>query len=83
VDVTSAPRKVSPGLEGVPETLLWAIDAAERRRLEALPGVEDLRTLPLPRGRGAFHGFVLPLATRLPAVRGALLAVLLARFRST
>jgi hypothetical protein len=60
----------------------WALDGAERRRLEALPGVEDVRAIALPRGRGVVHGFALPIASRLEALQVALLTVLRARFRS-
>jgi O-methyltransferase involved in polyketide biosynthesis len=35
-----------------------------------------------PRGRGILHGFLLPLATRLPAARTALLSVWAAGFRT-
>jgi O-methyltransferase involved in polyketide biosynthesis len=58
----------------------WSLDRDEERRLRALPGVAELRPLRLPRGRGAVHGHVLPLATMLPPVRRLLLTVLLARF---
>jgi O-methyltransferase involved in polyketide biosynthesis len=59
----------------------WALDGAEERRLRALPGVADLATLRLPRGRGAVHGALLPLAGAVPGVRRLLLSVLRARFR--
>ena len=77
-------RTAKPGAPGRyrPAPWTWSLDRAERRRLEALDGVDDLRVVPLPRGRGVVHGFLLPLATRLPGARLALLAVLLARFRS-
>jgi CBS domain-containing protein len=52
----------------------------EERRLRALPHVADLQALRLPRGRGVVHGWVLPVATRIPAVRRRLLSVLVARF---
>ena len=55
---------------------------AERRIRPELEGVDDPRVLPLPRGRGAVPGFLLPVATRVPGARLALLAVLLAGFRS-
>jgi hypothetical protein len=58
----------------------WSLDRDEERRLRALPGVAELRPLRLPRGRGAVHGYVLPLATMLPPVRRLLLTVLLVRF---
>jgi len=64
-----------------PPPWLWSLDGGEERRLRALPGVAKLRPLHLPRGRGAVHGYVLPLATMLPPLRRLLLTVLLARFR--
>ena len=48
--------------------------------MRALPHVASLATLRLPRGRGVAHGLMLPLVTRLPAVRRRLLSVLVARF---
>jgi O-methyltransferase involved in polyketide biosynthesis len=79
----AAQRAPEGGGEGYrPPRWTWTIDRAERHRIAGLPGVADLRTVPLPRGRGAVHGFVLPLAARLPAVRTALLTVLSATFRS-
>jgi O-methyltransferase involved in polyketide biosynthesis len=65
-----------------PPPWTWTLDRAERRRIATLPGVADLRTVPLPRGRGVVHGFLLPLATRLPVVRTALLTVWSATFRT-
>jgi hypothetical protein len=59
----------------------WALDGAEERRLRALPGVAELETLRLPRGRGAVHGALLPLAGAVPGVRRLLLSVLRARLR--
>ena len=58
------------------------MSTAEQRIQPALEGVDDLRGLPLPRGRSPVHGFLLPLATRVPGVPLALLAVLLAGFRT-
>ena len=66
-----------------PPPWTWTVDRAELRRIAALPGLADLRTVPLPRGRGVAHGFLLPLATRLPVVRTALLTVRSATFRTT
>jgi hypothetical protein len=56
----------------------WGMDAAEERRLAAL--VPRLEALAPPRGRGALHGFVLPLATRIPPLRRAMLTVFRAGF---
>ena len=64
-----------------PPRWTWTLDRAERRRIQGISGVERLRTIPLPRGRGVVHGFLLPLASRLPVVKSALLSVLAATFR--
>ena len=65
-----------------PPPWLWGIDAAEERRLGNLHRhVAELRALRLPRGRGALHGFVVPLASRVPALRRAMLTVYAMRFR--
>jgi O-methyltransferase involved in polyketide biosynthesis len=63
-----------------PPAWSWGLDSNEEGRLRALPDVAALQPLRLPRGRGAVHGWVLPLATRIPAVRRRLLSVMLARF---
>lgn len=68
------PLKSSTGY--VAPTWLWGMDAAEERRLAALdPNVVELRPLALPRGRGALHGWVLPLLARVPALRRMALSV--------
>jgi O-methyltransferase involved in polyketide biosynthesis len=65
-----------------PPPWTWAIDAAEERRLGRLhPNIAELRPLELPRGRGLFHGFVLPLLSRIAAVRRSVLMVYELRFR--
>jgi O-methyltransferase involved in polyketide biosynthesis len=58
-----------------PPPWTWTTSAAEERRLAALRGVRRVRPLHLPRGRGAFLGAVLPLASRLPPLRRRLLSV--------
>jgi O-methyltransferase involved in polyketide biosynthesis len=63
-----------------PPAWSWGVDGDEERRLRALPHVAGLQALRLPRGRGVVHGWVLPVATRIPAVRRRLLSVLVARF---
>ena len=63
-----------------PPAWSWGVDAGEERRLRALPHVAALHALRLPRGRGVVHGWALPVATRVPAVRRRLLSVLVARF---
>ena len=47
----------------------WALDAGERRRLLALPGVEEVRDLVPPRGRGPAHGWVFPVINLSARVR--------------
>ena len=64
----------------VPPAWSWGLDRAEERCLRALPRVTSLAALRLPRGRGAAHGWLLPIVTRLPAARRLLLSVLEARF---
>jgi O-methyltransferase involved in polyketide biosynthesis len=57
----------------------WGMDRAEERALAALPGVAVLRVLSPPRGRGV-PGLVLPLASRLGALRRLMLSILGLRF---
>ena len=47
----------------------WALDAAERRRLLDLPGVDEVRDLAPPRGRGPAHGWVFPVVNLSARVR--------------
>ncbi|GAB3985416.1 class I SAM-dependent methyltransferase [Actinoallomurus acanthiterrae] len=47
----------------------WAVDAAEKARLRALPNIAELRDLRPPRGRGPLYGAVFPALNRLRAVR--------------
>jgi O-methyltransferase involved in polyketide biosynthesis len=64
-----------------PPPWLWGIDAAEERRLAGLhPGIAELRALRLPRGRGVLYGLVLPLLSRVPALRRTMLTVYGMRF---
>jgi hypothetical protein len=63
-----------------PPAWTWGLDRDEERRLRALAHVASLTPLRPPHGRGLVHGFVLPLATRVPAVRRRLLSILVARF---
>jgi O-methyltransferase involved in polyketide biosynthesis len=54
----------------------WALDDAEARRLAALsPRIAAVDSLPLPRGRGLWSGFLLPLFARTPATRRRFLSV--------
>ena len=64
----------------VPPAWSWGLDRNDERRLRAVPHVASLTALRLPRGRGAAHGWMLPLATRVAAVRRRLLSVHVARF---
>jgi O-methyltransferase involved in polyketide biosynthesis len=64
-----------------PPSWLWGIDAEEERRLAGLhPNLVELRALRLPAGRGLLYGFVLPVVTRVPALRRWMLSVYEARF---
>ena len=74
--------KVDGGSGYRPPPWTWGLDRAERRRLARLPGIEELRLLRLPRGRGVLFGAVLPLLATLPPLRGWPLGVLTARFSS-
>lgn len=64
----------------LPPAWTWGLDRAEERRLAAMAHVASLRALPLCRGRGFVHGWLLPFAARMPAVRRRLLSILEARF---
>ncbi|MFI6346465.1 class I SAM-dependent methyltransferase [Streptomyces sp. NPDC050560] len=57
----------SGGYESPP--MPWAIDAAEKNRLRALPHVAELSDLLPPPGRGLMRGHVYPMLNRLTAVR--------------
>jgi O-methyltransferase involved in polyketide biosynthesis len=48
---------------------VWGVDAAERRRLGALPGVATFAELRSTRGKGFFFGLVLPALRRVPKLR--------------
>ncbi|MEU0336049.1 class I SAM-dependent methyltransferase [Streptomyces sp. NPDC006193] len=47
----------------------WAIDAAEKKRLRAIPNVAEVGDLLPPRGRGLLRGHLYPLLNRSAAVR--------------
>ncbi|HEX4305109.1 MAG TPA: class I SAM-dependent methyltransferase [Solirubrobacterales bacterium] len=54
----------------------WALDDAEARRLAALsPRIASVEHLPLPRGRGIWSGFLLPLLARVSPARRRFLSV--------
>jgi O-methyltransferase involved in polyketide biosynthesis len=63
-----------------PPRWTWAIDREERRVIRGLPGLCDLETLRLPRGRGLAFRFLVPLVQAVPPMRNGLLAILRARF---
>ena len=65
-----------------PPPWTWTLDRAEARRIAAIAGVAGLRAVPLPRGRGGGYGFLVPLATRVPFARTALLSIWAARFET-
>jgi hypothetical protein len=67
-----------------PPPWTWGMDAAERRRLAARPGMAALTATRPARGRGLVFGVLLPALERVPALRYRLpvLPVLLARFAS-
>jgi O-methyltransferase involved in polyketide biosynthesis len=64
-----------------PPAWSWGLDRGEERRLRATAGVAALRPLRVPRGRGAAHGLLLPLASRAPVLRWALFSVWQMRYR--
>ena len=59
--------KTAQGYQAPP--MPWAVDAAEKDRIRAIPNVAELRDLRAPRGRGPLYGVVFPLLNRLRAVR--------------
>ncbi len=52
-----------------PPQWVWGMDAAERARLAALPGVRELRDVPPVRGRGFVFGALLPAMQRNKRMR--------------
>ncbi|MEV0408078.1 class I SAM-dependent methyltransferase [Actinoallomurus sp. NPDC050550] len=63
----SGQMKTAQGYQAPP--MPWAVDAAEKARLRALPNIAELRDLRAPRGRGPLYGAVFPVLNRLRAVR--------------
>ncbi|MCO5973923.1 class I SAM-dependent methyltransferase [Actinoallomurus soli] len=47
----------------------WAVDAAEKDRIRAIPNIAELRDLRPPRGRGPWHGALFPLLNHLRPIR--------------
>jgi hypothetical protein len=58
----------------------WPMDQFEARALRAVPGVKAVRRWHPPRGHGAVHGVLLPIAERLPLLDSLLLSIWSARF---
>ena len=59
----------------------WGIDAGELERLRtAVPQIAAVHRLRPPRGRGAIHGLLLPLAGRIPPLRDLSFWLLRAEF---
>jgi O-methyltransferase involved in polyketide biosynthesis len=59
-----------------PPPWTWALDDPEAHRLAELsPRIEEVRALPLPRGRGLGSGFLLPLLGRREGLRRHFLSV--------
>jgi O-methyltransferase involved in polyketide biosynthesis len=59
--------KTSGGYES--PAMPWAIDAAEKDRLRAVPNVAEVSDLLPPRGRGLLRGHVYPLLNRSTGIR--------------
>jgi hypothetical protein len=59
----------------------WAMDAAERDRIAAHPGVAGVRRVRTPGGRGLVHGLLFPVLGRTPVARNLTLSIQIARFR--
>jgi len=77
---SSRKGRVRTGSGYEPPPWSWGYDRAEEGRLRELPGIAELERLSLPRGRGALHGVVLPIFTRVPALGRLVLSVHRARF---
>lgn len=63
-----------------PPPWTWWMDAGEKRALEEIPSIASVRSLRLPRGRGALFGYAVPALGRFPGLRYALHSINLARF---
>lgn len=59
--------KTSQGYRTPP--MPWALDTAERTRLQAIPDVTDVQDLTVPRGRGLLYGTLFPVLARLRPIR--------------
>lgn len=60
----------------------WGMDGEERRMIESIPGIADLRSLRFPRGRGLVLGFALPALERMPGLSLTPITVMRAGFGS-
>jgi O-methyltransferase involved in polyketide biosynthesis len=62
----------------------WAMDADQRDLIRtAHPNIVEVRDLPMPRGRGAVFGALLPALAHVPVLGGKRLSVTLASFGAT
>ncbi|NLU71320.1 class I SAM-dependent methyltransferase [Streptomyces sp. HNM0575] len=53
-----------------PPPMPWGLDAGELDTVRGFhPRIRDVRELPVPRGRGLYHGVLAPVVHRLPGVR--------------
>jgi hypothetical protein len=62
-----------------PPPWTWGIDADEFRRIETTPHVAELRRLRLPRGRGPWFGYAVPLLGQVPGLSDRFFSIMLAR----
>ena len=67
----SAQTRKGGGSWSIAPPMPWGIDAAELAVLRAIPHIESVRRVPLPRGRGPLFGLAMPLASRIPLLRTA------------
>jgi O-methyltransferase involved in polyketide biosynthesis len=62
-----------------PPPWTWGLDADEIRRIGATPTIAELRQLRLPRGRGPFFGWAVPLLSHVPGLDRRFFSIMLAR----
>jgi len=72
-------RQVPAGGSMPAPPMPWAMDGREAAVLRTLPGVRAVVRLHPPRGRGAVHGWMLPLVDRMPVVDALVLSFWSAR----
>jgi O-methyltransferase involved in polyketide biosynthesis len=63
----SGQLRTSQGYQAPP--MPWAVDAAEKEKIRALPNVAGLRDVTAPAGRGPLYGLLFPLLNRIRTVR--------------